>query len=180
MKIITGKYRGRVLATPDGLNTRPTTGKIKESIFNIIQFDIEGRDVLDLFAGSGQMGLEALSRGAKSCVFCDTDRKALKAIGDNVAKCKAERECRVYNRDGLSFLSTAGKNSFGLIFLDPPYAAKLMDEAIKIIISVDILQDGGIILCESGKDWSAPELTEPYRVVREYDYGTTKITTITK
>ena len=81
MKIITGKYRGRVLETPTGLNTRPTTGKIKESVFNIIQFDIEGRRVLDLFAGSGQMGLEALSRGAESCVFCDTDKKALMAIG---------------------------------------------------------------------------------------------------
>lgn len=180
MKIITGKYRGRNLVTPDGMNTRPTTGKIKESIFNIIQFDIEGRDVLDLFAGSGQMGLEALSRGAKSCVFCDTDRKAVKAIGDNINACKAQDECRVYNRDGLSFLSSAGKNSFGLIFLDPPYALGLMDEAIKLITSVDILQDGGIILCESGKDWKVPFLPAPYRAVKEYQYGLTKITTITK
>ena len=180
MKIITGKYRGRVLETPTGLNTRPTTGKIKESVFNIIQFDIEGRRVLDLFAGSGQMGLEALSRGAESCVFCDTDKKALAAIGKNIEKCKAQNEAKVYNRDGLSFLKTAGKNSFGLIFLDPPYAAGLMDEAINIITNVDILQDGGIILCESGKDWSISELPAPYRVVKSYDYGTTKITTITK
>ncbi|MBQ6836720.1 MAG: 16S rRNA (guanine(966)-N(2))-methyltransferase RsmD [Clostridia bacterium] len=180
MKVITGKYRGRFLETPEGLNTRPTTGKIKESIFNIIQFDIEGRRVLDLFAGSGQMGLEALSRGAESCVFCDTDRKALSVIGRNIEKCKAQNEAKVYNRDGLSFLKSAGKNSFGLIFLDPPYAAGLMDEAINIITNVDILQDGGIILCESGRDWNAPELTAPYRVVKVYEYGTTKITTITK
>ena len=180
MKIITGKYRGRVLETPTGLNTRPTTGKIKESVFNIIQFDIEGRRVLDLFAGSGQMGLEALSRGAESCVFCDTDKKALAAISKNIEKCKAQNEAKVYNRDGLSFLKTAGKNSFGLIFLDPPYAAGLMDEAINIITNVDILQDGGIILCESGKDWSISEVPAPYRVVKSYDYGSTRITTITK
>ena len=180
MKIITGKYRGRVIETPTGLNTRPTTGKIKESIFNIIQFDIEGRNVLDLFAGSGQMGLEALSRGASSCTFCEIDKKALVCIGKNIEKCKAQNEAKVYNRDGLSFLKTAGKNSFGLIFLDPPYALGLMDEAINIITNVDILQDGGIILCESGKDWTCPELSAPYRVVKEYDYGSTKITTITK
>ena len=102
MRIITGKYRGKNLFVPEGLHTRPTTARIKESIFNIIQFDIEGRKVLDMFAGSGQMGLEALSRGAESCVFCDTDREALKVIGKNITLCKAEGETKVVTRDAVS------------------------------------------------------------------------------
>ena len=179
MKIITGKYRGRSLVTPDGLKTRPTTARIKESIFNIIQFDVEGRDVLDLFAGSGQMGLEALSRGANSCTFCDSDKGAIAAIKKNIDKCKAE-EAKLHDKDSINFLKLQKKNSFGLIFLDPPYGVGLLEESLKVITTVDILQEGGIILCESHKDWNAPVLPENYKVLKEYVYGDTKITTITK
>ena len=183
MRVISGKYKRRTFDVPRTFKARPTTDFAKENLFNVLAnlVDLEEcTNVLDLFAGSGQMGLEALSRGAESCVFCDTDKKALMDIGINIEKCKAQNEAKVYNRDGLSFLKTAGKNSFGLIFLDPPYAAGLMDEAINIITNVDILQDGGIILCESGKDWSISEVPAPYRVVKSYDYGSTRITTITK
>ena len=180
MRIITGKYRGKNLFVPEGLHTRPTTARIKESIFNIIQFDIEGRKVLDMFAGSGQMGLEALSRGAESCVFCDTDREALKVIGKNITLCKAEGETKVVTRDAVSYVSACPKNSFGLIFIDPPYKKGLAEKAIKAVAAVDILQDGGIIICESEKNLSVDFLAPPYRVLKEYVYGITKITTITK
>lgn len=179
MKIITGSLRGRNLAALDGLTTRPTTARIKESIFNIIQFDIEGREVLDVFAGSGQMGLEAISRGAKGCTFCETDRKAFGILSDNLALCKVNN-ARAHQRDGVTHIKSLAKNSVGLVFLDPPYNTNLLQDALAAIFEFDILLENGIIVCESSLDYVLGEIPPPYVLLKEYHYGKTKITTITK
>ena len=176
MRVITGKARGKKLREPDGLGIRPTTDMVKESIFNIIQFDIEGRRVLDLFAGTGQLGIECLSRGAKDATFVDRDRDAVNLVKTNLKSCGME--ARVVNDDSISFLSRGG--SYDLIFIDPPYATDLIDQALKIIKSVDILSDGGIIICESARDKSMPDMQPPYYKKKEYNYGKVKITTYGK
>ena len=130
MRVITGTARGRKLKDLPGLDTRPTTDKVKESIFNIVQFDIEGRRVLDLFAGTGQLGIEALSRGAEKCVFVDQSREAAKVIGENVKTTGFENRSRVAQGDAISFL-TSCREKFGLAFLDPPYASDLLDKALQ-------------------------------------------------
>lgn len=172
MRVITGKLRGSKLLEPVGMNIRPTTDKIKESIFNIIQFDIEGRTVLDLFAGTGQLGIEALSRGASSAVFVDKSRDAVELIRKNLKRCEMSAE--VVQGDSLNYISRGEK--FDLIFLDPPYETDLIDKALKEIIKFDILSDGGIIICENMKDEMVSALSSPYFVGRVYKYGKTKLT----
>ena len=116
MRVITGTARGRRLHEPEGMATRPTTDNVKESMFNLIQFDIEGRRVLDLFAGTGQLGIEALSRGARSAVFVDESRAAVQLVRANLALCRLQGD--VVQGESLGYLRTCGK--FDLIFLDPP------------------------------------------------------------
>ena len=144
MRVITGTARGRRLRTPENYDIRPTTDNVKESLFNIIQFDVEGRKVLDLFAGTGQLGIECLSRGADSVVFVDESREAVNIVKDNLKTCGLSAS--VLQMDALSYLRGCGK--FDLIFVDPPYDSNLYEEVLKIINSVDILSDGGIIICE--------------------------------
>lgn len=176
MRVITGKARGRRLATPANNDIRPTTDNVKESIFNIIQFDIEGRRVLDLFAGTGQLGIECLSRGAESAVFVDQSREAVKLVRDNLKTCGLNGT--VIQLDALSFLKSCGK--FDLIFIDPPYDSPLYDDVLKTINLVDILSDGGIIICESARERQLPELEPPYVLSREYIYGKVKLSKYTK
>ena len=118
MRVITGSARGRRLKELEGLETRPTTGKVKEALFSVIQFDIEGRRVLDLFAGTGQLGIEALSRGAECAVFVERRRDALQVIRENLEACGMTDKARVVNGDAMSYLKSGEK--FDLIFLDPP------------------------------------------------------------
>ena len=176
MRVITGTARGRRLATPSNNDIRPTTDNVKESIFNIIQFDVEGRKVLDLFAGTGQLGIECLSRGAESAVFVDQSREAVKLVRDNLKTCGLNGT--VIQMDSLSFLKSCGK--FDLIFVDPPYDSPVYDEVLKTINLVDILSDGGIIMCESRREKSLPEMNAPYRKVKEYNYGKVKLCLYTK
>ena len=171
MRVITGTARGRRLRTPENYDIRPTTDNVKESLFNIIQFDVEGRKVLDLFAGTGQLGIECLSRGADSVVFVDESREAVNIVKDNLKTCGLSAS--VLQMDALSYLCGCGK--FDLIFVDPPYDSNLYEEVLKIINSVDILSDGGIIICEARRDRQLPEMTEPYRKLREYHYGKVKL-----
>ena len=154
MRVITGTARGRVLKELEGLETRPTTGKVKESLFSIIQFDIEGRRVLDLFAGTGQLGIEALSRGAAECVFID-------------------RRARVRQGDALPYLRSGEK--FDIVFLDPPYASGLLQQALTDIAAFDICRAHGIIIAESAVDTVLPEMPAPYALYREYRYGKIKL-----
>ena len=176
MRVITGNARGRKLKTPENYDIRPTSDQVKESIFNIIQFDIEGRRVLDLFAGTGQLGIECLSRGAAEAVFVDQSRDAVKIVRENLKSCGLEGA--VLQMDALSFLRGCGR--FDLIFVDPPYDSPLYEEVLKVINSVDILSDGGIIMCESRQKKSLPEMKAPYRKVKEYNYGKVKLCLYTK
>ena len=140
MRVITGTARGTKLKTPEGMLTRPTTDRVKEALFNIIQFDIAG-DVLDLFAGTGQLGIEALSRGARSAVFVDESRAAVQLVRANLALCRLQGD--VVQGESLGYLRTCGK--FDLIFLDPPYDTGLLDKALENVVQFDILAEGGII-----------------------------------
>lgn len=178
MRVITGSARGRKLKTLEGLDTRPTTDRIKESIFNIVQFDIPGRKVLDLFGGSGQMAIEAVSRGAARAVIVDNAQAAAKIISDNVKTCGFEKEISVICSDFATYLRNA--EQFNVIFLDPPYKGNLLFCALNQICEIDILTDGGIIVCESMRETEMPELTAPYVKGREYLYGKSKITVYRK
>ena len=171
MRVITGTARSRRLKTPENYDIRPTTDNVKESLFNIIQLDIEGRRVLDLFAGTGQLGIECLSRGAESAVFADQSREAVKIVKENLKTCGMS--ATVMQTDARSFLRSCG--SFDLIFVDPPYDSDLYGEVLEIINSVDILSDGGIIICEARRDRQLPEMTAPYEKQREYVYGKVKL-----
>ena len=175
MRVITGTARGRKLRELPGMETRPTTDKVKESIFNIIQFDIEGRRVLDLFGGTGQLGIEALSRGAAHCTFVDLRREAAAVIRENLQVTRLADQARVVQGDSLSFLASC-REKFDLILLDPPYASGLLEKAVKEAAAIDILTENSIMVCESAADQVLPALEAPYEKGREYRYGKIKIT----
>jgi len=174
MRIISGSARGRRLKEPMGMDTRPTTDKVKESLFNIIQFELEGRRVLDLFAGTGQLGLEALSRGAEHCTFVDRRREAADLVKENVKLCRFEGQARVVQGESQAFLRACGEK-FDVIFLDPPYQTNLLESALTSILEFDILGNHGIIVCESSQERELPVLPPPYERGREYRYGKIKL-----
>ena len=176
MRVITGAARGRRLKTPEGMDIRPTTDNVKESVFNILQFDIEGRRVLDLFAGTGQLGIECLSRGAASAVFVDQSRDAVNIVRENLRSCGLT--ATVLQQEALSFLDGCGK--FDLVFVDPPYDSELYGKVLDKINSVDLLSDGGIIMCESRREKALPDMRPPYKKGREYRYGKVKLCVYTK
>ena len=175
MRVITGTARGRRLLEPEGMDTRPTTDRVKEGIFSSIQFEIEGRRVLDLFGGTGQMGIEALSRGAAHCTFLDLRKEAVGVIRENLKRTGFAEEAAVVQGDYLAFL-TRCKEKFDLIFLDPPYGTGMLEKAMEIITEIDIVSENGIIVCESSADAVLPELPAPYERGREYRYGKIKLT----
>ena len=175
MRVITGKARGVQLKTPEGLQTRPTTDRVKEALFSIIQFEVSGARVLDLFGGTGQLGIEALSRGAKSAVFVDAGDAACKLIRENLKRTKMTEEGMVIRADYLEYLRRC-RERFNIIFLDPPYAEVFLENALKTITEIDILQSGGIIIAERpvGKElpWDFPG----YSRSKDYKYGNTLLT----
>lgn len=173
MRVITGSARGRRLKTPENYDIRPTTDNVKESVFNILQFDIEGRRVLDLFAGTGQLGIECLSRGAAEAVFVDRDRAAVAIVKDNLKSCGLRGT--VLCTDALSYLRSCGR--FDLIFVDPPYDSGLYEPVLQTINSVDILSEGGIIIVEARRGAALPDMCAPYRKGRTYQYGKVQICT---
>ena len=175
MRVISGTARGRRLKELQGMDTRPTTDKVKESIFNIIQFDIEGRRALDLFGGTGQLGIEALSRGAARCTFLDQRKEAVALIRENLKTTGLSERAAVLQGDAISFLTTC-REKFDLIFLDPPYQSDLLERALDAITRIDILNGNGIILCESSVEKTLPQPNGPYEMGREYRYGKIKLT----
>ena len=173
MRVITGKASGVQLKTPDGMLTSPTADRVKEALFSIINFDIPGARVLDLFGGTGQLGIEAMSRGAERCVFVDAREDACKLIKENLKRTKLEGT--VIRSDFMDYLNRC-KEQFSIIFLDPPYAEEYLEKAIKRIAEIDILQTDGIIVAERpvGKEllWEF----EGYQRSKDYKYGKTLLT----
>ncbi len=174
MRVITGSAKGVRLKTPQGLETRPTADRVKEALFSVIQFDLPGSRVLDLFAGTGQLGIEALSRGAGSAVFVDNRKDAAALIKENLKKTKLEDKAKVVLADFDAFL-LQNREQFDFIFLDPPYTGNFLDKALQKISEIDILSDGGIIICESPVEKQLfLDLSGFSR--KEYRYGKTRIT----
>jgi 16S rRNA (guanine(966)-N(2))-methyltransferase RsmD len=173
MRVITGSAKGRKLATPPGLKTRPTSAIVKESVFSAIQFEVEGAAVLDLFAGSGQMGIEALSRGARSCVFVENAKAVLTVIGDNLGHTGFAGKSRLVCGDALSYVQNAG-GPFDIAFLDPPYQKSGMEKLLPALGR--IMSESGMIICETESGVTLPEKAGELAKYREYRYGKTKIT----
>ena len=179
MRVITGKARGVQLKTPDGIATRPTTDRVKEALFSIIQFEIPGATVLDLFGGTGQLGIEALSRGAKRAVFVDAGEPACRLIRENLKRTKLEADATVIRSDYLDYLKRC-RETFQIIFLDPPYAEVFLENALKRITEIDILQSGGIIVAERPVGKDLPWEFEGFTRSRDYKYGNTLLTVYRK
>ena len=179
MRVISGKARGVILKTPEGMQTRPTADRVKEALFSILQFDIPGTKVLDLFAGTGQLGIEAISRGAKSAVFVDAADAPCRLMRENLRRAKMEGEGRVVRADYLQFLSQCHE-SFNIIFLDPPYAEVFLENAIKKISEIDILQSGGIIVAERPVEKALNLEIQGYSRSKDYKYGKTILTLFRK
>ena len=175
MRVITGTARGVQLKTPDGMQTRPTADRVKEALFSIINFDLPGAAVLDLFGGTGQLGIEALSRGAKSATFIDAREDACKIIRENLKRTKLESQGRVVRSDYLAYLKRC-REKFDIILLDPPYAEVFLENALKCITEIDILQSGGIIVAERPVEKELPFEFEGYTRSRDYKYGKTLLT----
>ena len=179
MRVITGKARGIQLKTPEGMQTRPTTDRVKEALFSIIHFDIPGSRVLDLFGGTGQLGIEALSRGAKSAVFVDQRADACALIRENLKRTRMEQDAKVIRGDYLEYLSRCREN-FDIVLLDPPYAEVYLENALKKITEIDILQSGGIIVAERPLGKELPWEFEGFERSKDYKYGKILLTVYRK
>ncbi|MEG0779340.1 MAG: 16S rRNA (guanine(966)-N(2))-methyltransferase RsmD [Oscillospiraceae bacterium] len=175
MRVITGSARGRRLLELEGSETRPTTDRVKEGLFSVLQFDIEGRRVLDLFAGTGQMGIEALSRGAASAVFVDSRSDATRLVEANLKTTGLYDRARVLTGDATAYLAGL-REKFDLVFLDPPYEAGLLEPILAQLARFDILAPHGIIAAESPADAKLPALSPPYSIYRTYRYGKIGVT----
>lgn len=173
MRVITGIARGRKLKEPAGMETRPTTDRVKEGIFSSIQFELEGRRVLDLFGGTGQMGIEALSRGAASCVFVDLRKEAVSVIRENLTLTGFSDRAQVIQGDALAYLSRC-RETFDVVFLDPPYDSGLLEKTMELVTTIDIVSENGIIVCENGSSAGWPTVLQPYKLQKEYRYGRIK------
>ncbi len=172
MRVITGTAKGRRLITLEGDDIRPTSDKVKGAVFNSIQFDIEGRKVLDLFAGSGSLGIEALSRGAEKAVFVDLNRQAIKVINENLVHCRLSDKASVFNGDSISFLKTT-REKFDIVFIDPPYNKGLSQKALSLC--PEIMNDGGIIVCETAINEELPQSVGVYTVTKLDKYSKTRL-----
>ena len=179
MRVITGSARGAKLKTLEGLTTRPTSDRVKEAVFNIIQFGVEGRRILDLFGGSGQMAIEALSRGADYAVIVDENRQAVNIIKENLKKVKFDQQASVFQMDYMRYLSSC-REKFDIIFLDPPYGEKFLENALQKISEIDILAEGGIIVCERPREKVLPPAVGNLICSKDYNYGKTAVNLYSK
>lgn len=168
MRVITGTARGKNLVTLPGEDLRPTGARVKEGLFSAIQFDIEGRKVLDLFAGCGQLGIEALSRGAEKAVFVDESAAAVGIINENLKNCGLDQKATVIKNDFSSYLAFC-KETFDIVFIDPPYRKGLYEKAL--VGAVSRTADHGMIVCEYPFDVTPPQEVGGFSVWRSYKYG---------
>jgi len=170
MRIIAGIYKGRRLTSPADNRVRPTSDKVKEAIFSILTNEIYGSNVLDLFSGSGNLGLEALSRGAEHCWFCDSSRDSIKLIRENVLYCKAEDKSTIMAGDFRKVLARL-TDQMDVILLDPPYGKGLLPECFELIEEYDILSENGVIMAEHWRDEQLPETIGKFTKIKERNYG---------
>ncbi|MBR4621920.1 MAG: 16S rRNA (guanine(966)-N(2))-methyltransferase RsmD [Ruminococcus sp.] len=168
MRVITGQARGMKLRTLEGEEVRPTTDMVKEAIYSIIQFGVPGARVLDLFAGSGQLGIEALSRGAAGCTFVDRSKESIAVVRENLAHCKLEQNARAEITDSLNFLKLTSEK-FDLALLDPPYRQGLLEKALPLLDRV--MLPGGTVVCEHERECELPEQVGELVLRKKYRYG---------
>lgn len=173
MRVVSGKYKGKSLKAVPGNSTRPTTDKVKEALFNIIGPYFDGGLCLDLFAGSGGLGIEAISRGAEKAIFVDRDGKAIGTIHDNIKACSLENVTEVYRNDAARALKAIIKRGlvFDYIFLDPPYAKQQLKDLLEMIDSSELLNKNGVIVCEHGTDVKLPSVVGQLRQTKIETYG---------
>ncbi len=179
MRVISGTARGTVLKTPNGMLTRPTADRVKEALFSILQFELPGAVVLDLFGGTGQLGIEALSRGAKRAVFVDERDDACKLISENLKRTKFTERATVCRSDYAAYLKKCSEK-FDIILLDPPYAEVFLENSLNLITEIDILQSGGIIVTERPFDKELSVEFSGYVRSKDYKYGKTLLTLFRK
>lgn len=173
MRVIAGSLRGRKLQTIEGMDVRPTTDKVKEAIFSAVQFDLYEAVVLDLFSGSGQMGIEALSRGAERAVFVDVSSKSLNVTRKNIADMDLESNSICCQADARDFLKTDNKN-YNVVFLDPPYGKGILEEVLPILS--EKIVSGGKVVCEHEKGLILPDEIGSLKVKKRYNYGKISVT----
>lgn len=181
MRIITGRAKGTKLFSPEGEETRPTSERVKEAVFSMIQFDIEGRSVLDLFAGSGQLGLEAVSRGAASAVFVEKSKQAASVVSANIRKTKSENECTLFNMDCAEYIRRNRGRKADIIFIDPPYASGLYAPTLRNLLENDMTKPTTLIIAESGTEsifGADSELAGKFEVIKATNYGKKTFITI--
>ena len=167
MRVISGKSRGTSLYSLEGSHTRPTTDRVKESMFSIINFHIPDSTVLDLFSGSGALGIEAISRGAKKCWFVENSKQAADIVRKNIEKTNSSEKAALKLMDYKAFLNSVDE-VFDVILLDPPYNKKMCDEAMKIIFERNLLKDDGVIICETEY---GEVITTDFTKKKDYKYG---------
>ena len=180
MKIITGSARGMNLETLEGEMTRPTSQRVKEAVFSMLQFDIDGASVLDLFAGCGQLGLEALSRGARKAAFSDVSRDATDIIIKNAKKTKLFDKCRISTCDYKQMIQgNAGKEKYDIIFIDPPYKENIISNALQLLLKSNVINEAAFIVCESGKEdifEGDDDLKNKFEIQKQAKYSISYIT----
>lgn len=173
MRIITGSKRGKKLIALEGTQVRPTTDKVKEALFDILQFELAGGRFLDLFAGSGQIGLEALSRGAESAVFVDASPDSIRVVRRNIELTGFSDRAKVVRSDFAAFLGGT-RERFDMAFLDPPYLTGLLQRALPL--TVERMAPGGAVICEHPREEELPERAGEFSKYREYRYGRIMLT----
>jgi 16S rRNA (guanine966-N2)-methyltransferase len=177
MRIITGIAKGRKILAPEGMDTRPTSDRVKESVFNIISKKVYGARVLDLFSGTGNLGLESLSRGADWCTFIEKNKNTHKILIENINNLGFKDKSQVYNNDAFEVIEMIGKNTtkYDIIFLDPPYSKGLIEKAILKIDEINLINSDGIIMSEYDENDVIPEAINNFKIYRTEKYGRTKI-----
>lgn len=173
MRVITGIARGKKLITLDGLDVRPTTEMVKEAMFSSIHFDLPAANVLDLFAGSGQLGIEALSRGANHCVFVDKSKNSIEIVKENVSKCSFNTQSRILNMDSIEYLKVA-KKGIDIVLIDPPYNHGLVIEALPLLDR--ILNDGAVVICEHEIELILDDAYGRLKKIKDKKYGKIGVT----
>lgn len=172
MRVISGSARGRRLKTLEGNDVRPTTDKVKEAMFSAIQFQIPGAVVLDLFAGSGQLGIEALSRGASKAIFVDKSRSSINIITENILTAEFNKSSKIVNMDSLDYLKSTS-DKFDIVFLDPPYNKGILEQVLPLL--ENHMNEGGRIICEHEQRLLLPEKIGEMHLKKKYKYGKIEI-----